>query len=315
VHVAGRTLVEIEMEKDVMAEPIAAGDAMAGASGGLDLGAGRPHGRWARRVVWLRPLNLVGLLLVLGVAATSLLGLLVTPYSPVAPDYTATLRPPSLEHLLGTDEIGRDVLSRILSGAHLSLEIAVVVVAIGAAVGTMLGLIAGYAGGWTDELLMRLSDIFLAFPALVLAMAIAATLGPSIGHTMLALTVLWWPWYARLIRGQVLSLRERQYVEAAHAVGVPPSGVIWRHLLPNTLTPLLVQVSLDVGFAILAASSLSFIGLGVQPPTPDWGLMVADAQSYVRSAWWVGTFPGLAIMLAVLGFNLLGDTLNDILSH
>jgi peptide/nickel transport system permease protein len=164
-----------------------------------------------------------------------------------------------------------------------------------------------------DEILMRLTDIFLAFPALVVALALAASLGASMTNAAVALSVVWWPYYARLIRGQMLGLREREYIEAARAVGVGHWRLMWRHMLPNSLTPLIVQMSLDVGFAILAISSLSFIGLGAQPPTPEWGAMIADAQTYVRSAWWVATFPGLAITLTVIGFNLLADLLQDVL--
>lgn len=273
----------------------------------------RSRSRHAVRQAVLRPLNMVGIIFVALTIILALFGPLIAPYSSTAPDYTATLVSPSGAHLFGTDEIGRDIFSRVLAGAVYSLQIAGIVVAIGATIGTALGLLAGYTGGWTDEILMRITDIFLAFPVLVLAMAIAATLGPSIQHTILALTALWWPWYTRLIRGQVLALREREYIEAARAVGVPPLRVMWRHVLPNTLAPLLVQVSLDVGYAILAAASLSFIGLGVQPPTPDWGVMIADAQNYIRSAWWVGAFPGFALVCSVLGFNLLGDAMNDVL--
>jgi peptide/nickel transport system permease protein len=269
--------------------------------------------RVTRFTIWRRPLNLLALVLVVTVVAVALIGEAIAPYSPVKPDYGSILIAPSLDHLFGTDEVGRDVFSRVLSGARLSLEVGVIVVGIGAFVGTALGLIAGYAGGWVDEGVMRMTDVFLAFPVLVLAMAIAATLGPSVDHTILALTALWWPWYVRLIRGQVLSLREREYIEAARAVGVSPVRIMRRHLVPNILAPLLVQVSLDLGYAILAASSLSFIGLGVQPPAPDWGLMISDAQAYLRTGWWVATFPGLALVLTVIGFNLMGDIVYDLL--
>ncbi|HEY8284932.1 MAG TPA: ABC transporter permease [Chloroflexota bacterium] len=261
--------------------------------------------------LWANPINILGALLVLGVLVEALIGRAVAPYSPTLPDYGSSFSAPSLQHFFGTDEVGRDVFSRVLAGSSTAMEVILVVVGIGASVGTLIGLISGYAGGWIDELLMRVTDIFLAFPVLVLAIAIAAILGPSLSHTMLALTVLWWPWYARLIRGQVLALREREYIEAAKASGVPPFRILWRHLLPNTTGPLLVQISLDLGYALLAASSLSFIGLGVQQPEPDWGLMINDAQPYLRSDWWVGFFPGLAIVLAVLGFNLLGDALGE----
>jgi peptide/nickel transport system permease protein len=272
--------------------------------------------RQARRLrtiqpLWANPINILGTLLVLSVLIEALLGRAVAPYSPTLPNYGASFSAPSFQHLFGTDEVGRDVFSRVLAGSGTALEVILVVVGIGATVGTLIGLISGYAGGWIDEFLMRITDIFLAFPVLVLAIAIAAMLGPSLSHTMLALTVLWWPWYARLIRGQVLALREREYIEAAKATGVPPFRILWRHLLPNTTGPLLVQISLDLGYALLAASSLSFIGLGVQQPEPDWGLMINDAQPYLRSDWWLGAFPGLAIVLAVLGFNLLGDALGE----
>jgi len=271
-------------------------------------------GRWSVvRVCWSSPVNALGTLLVVVVLIDALFGQVIAPYSPTVPNYNAIFSAPSLQHLFGTDEVGRDIFSRILCGARIALEVAVVVVGIGAGVGTVIGLIAGYFGGWVDEFLMRMTDVFLALPPLVLAIAIAAMLQPSLSHTMLALTVLWWPWYVRLIRGQVLSLREREYIEAARAVGVSPLGVMSRHLLPNTLAPLLVQISLDFGFAILAASSLSFIGLGVQQPSPDWGLMIADAQANIKSVWWAGAFPGFAIIFAVLGFNLFGDVLNDML--
>lgn len=281
------------------------------AAGVGDVLLARRHRFFLLEHVWANPINVLGTLLVLSVLIEALIGRAVAPYSPTLPNYQAAFSAPSLQHLFGTDEVGRDVFSRVLAGSGTAMLVILVVVGIGAAFGTLLGLVSGYAGGWVDEILMRVTDIFLAFPVLVLAIAIAAILGPSLAHTMLALTVLWWPWYARLIRGQVLSLREREYIEAAKAVGVPAFRILWRHLLPNAMGPLLVQVSLDCGYALLAASSLSFIGLGVQQPEPDWGLMINDAQPYLRSDWWVGAFPGLAIVLAVLGFNLLGDALGE----
>lgn len=224
-------------------------------------------------------------------ALVAVLGIWWTPASPIDANYTSILGAPSRDHLFGTDQVGRDVFSRVLSGGHLSLEVAAAVVLVGAVAGTLIGLVAGYAGGLLDEVLMRITDIFLAFPALVVALALASSLGASLSNVALSLMVVWWPYYARLIRGQVLGLREREYAEAARAAGVGHWRLMWRHILPNSLTPLIVQMSLDVGFAILAVSSLSFIGLGAQPPTPEWGVMIADAQSYVRSAWWVAAFP------------------------
>ena len=257
------------------------------------------------------PARTTGASLALLAVAIAACGVLLAPYPSVIPDYSAVLGTPSWTHPFGTDQIGRDVLSRVLSGAHLSLAIAASVVLSGALIGTVVGLLAGYAGGLVDEALMRLTDVFLAFPALVLALAITAALGTSMVNVAIALSVVWWPYYARLVRGQVLVVREREYVEAAHALGVGHLRAMWRHILPNSLTPIIVQMSLDVGFAVLAISSLSFIGLGAQPPTPEWGAMIADAQSYVRSAWWVAAFPGMAIMLTVIGFNMLADLLQD----
>lgn len=258
------------------------------------------------------PSRTAGSLLALAAVAVGALGALAAPYSSTLPNYLAILQSPSPSHPFGTDQIGRDVFSRVLSGAHLSLEVAAVVVTVGALIGTAIGLISGYAGGLVDELLMRVTDIFLAVPALVLGLAIAAALGASMTNVALALSVVWWPYYARLVRGQVLLLREREYVEAARAVGVGHWRMMWRHLLPNSMTPVLVQMSLDVGFAVLAVSSLSFIGLGALPPTPEWGAMIVDAQSYVRTAWWDATFPGLAIMLTVIGFSMLADLLQEV---
>ncbi len=271
-----------------------------------------PRLRLLLHVIRRNPTRMIGAAVALVAILMAFFGELVAPYSAVVPNYSAILTAPSLSHLFGTDQTGRDIFSRVLSGAHISLEIAAAVVFIGAVVGTAIGLMAGYMGGLIDEILMRVTDVFLAFPALVLAMAVTATLGISLTNTVLALAVVWWPWYARLIRGQVLSLREREYIEAAKVVGVSHVRIMYRHLLPNTFTPLIVQMSLDLGFAVLFVSSLSFIGLGAQPPTPEWGAMIADAQSYVRSAWWVAAFPGFAITLTVVGFNMLADILQEL---
>lgn len=258
-----------------------------------------------------RPLTVLGIVVVLIVVVVSLVGGVVAPYGPVAPDYTALLSAPGRSHLFGTDQLGRDVFSRVLAGAKYSLFIALSVLLIGSVVGTAIGLVAGYVGGVLDEALMRFTDIFLVFPALVLAIAMASTLGPGLVTTVIALAVVWWPWYARLVRGQVLSVRSLMYVDAARAGGVSMTRILWRHVLPAVVTPIIVQLSMDVGNAILAASALSFIGLGAQPPTPEWGAMISDAQTYLRDGWWIATFPGLAIALTAMGFNLLGDGLRD----
>jgi len=214
---------------------------------------------------------------------------------------------------LGADQLGRDVLSRIIVGSSIALRVPMIVVILAVAVGAPLGALAGYVGGWLDNLIMRLTDLFLAFPSLLLAVAIVAALGPSLTNAMIAIAISWWPWYARLVRGVTLSLRERYFVEAARSIGVPNRTIILRHILPNCVTPILVQATIDFGTVILAEGSLAFIGLGTQPPAPDWGLMVSQGRSYILNQWWISTFPGLAIFVSVLAFNLLGDTLRDIL--
>ena len=224
-----------------------------------------------------------------------------------------TLQPPSAGHLFGTDQVGRDVLSRLIYGARVSPQIALYVLVIACLVGIPLGIAAGYFGGWIDDVIMRVTDVFLAFPALLLALALAAVLSPSIGNTTLAIAVTWWPWYTRLVRGQAASVAGRPYVESARALGVRHRTILLRHILPNSITPVIVQASLDVGGIILTASALSFLGLGAQDPTPDWGLMVSQGQSYFTTQWWLVTFPGLAILITAVAFNLLGDGLRDVL--
>jgi len=259
------------------------------------------------------PLNIVGVVLIGLFLFLVVFGSALAPHDPVRPNVAAKLQPPSSTYWFGTDELGRDVLSRVMSGAKYSLGVAFIILSIAVVVGTIVGLVAGYVGGLVDELLMRLTDLFLAFPALVLAMAIAATLGRNLQNTVIALTVVYWPWYARLVRGQVLWLKEREFVDAARSIGATPLRILTRHILPNTLAVIIVQLTLDVGYAVLATSGLSFLGLGAQPPTPEWGTMIAGARTFFREAWWYITFPGLALTLTVLGFNLLGDGLRDYL--
>jgi peptide/nickel transport system permease protein len=259
------------------------------------------------------PLNLLGVVLIALFLFLVVFGSVLAPHDPIQPNVALKLQPPSSTYWFGTDELGRDVFSRVLSGAKYSLGIAFIILSIAVVVGTLVGLIAGYVGGLVDELLMRLTDLFLAFPALVLAMAIAATLGRNLQNTVIALTVVYWPWYARLVRGQVLWLKEREFIEAARAIGASPWRIVGRHILPNTFAVIIVQLTLDVGYAVLATSGLSFLGLGAQPPTPEWGTMIAGARTFFRDAWWYMTFPGLALTLTVLGFNLLGDGLRDFL--
>lgn len=220
---------------------------------------------------------------------------------------------PSWAHLFGTDHLGRDMLSRVLLGSRPALGAALAVVVLAVLVGVPVGMVAGYRGGRLDEALMRFTDLFLAFPPLLLAMVIAAILGPSLLHAALALAVSWWPWYARLARSLTQSLRHAPFIDAARVFGVREPVILLRHVLRNAATPILVQATVDGGTVILAIGSLSFLGLGAQPPTPDWGLMVADGRTTVITEWWIATFPGLAIFVVALGLNLLGDALRDIL--
>jgi len=227
-------------------------------------------------------------------------------------NFSQSLLPPSPKHLFGTDDYGRDLFSMVIYGSRTSFRICVIVVSISTLIGIILGGIAGYFGGIIDEILMRITDVFLAIPYLILAMAIAAALGRSIDHIMEALIIVWWPTYARIMRGQVISIREQQYVEAARSVGASNTRILFRHIFPNSFAPLLVEITLDLGAVLLVAAGLSFIGLGASPGTAEWGLMISSGRTYMFQAWWYVTFPGLAILLVVLGFNLLGDGLRDV---
>jgi len=223
------------------------------------------------------------------------------------------LQAPGAQHILGTDQLGRDVWSRVVWGSRISLRIGFVVVAVALLLGGLVGLSAGMLGGFWDELLMRVTDIFLAFPALILAMAISAALGPSLGNVMIAVAAVSWPNYARLLRAQVLAVRTLDYVEASRSLGAARWRQAFLHVLPNTLTPLLVQASFDIGSAILTAAGLGFIGFGAQPPTPEWGAMVSETRNFINEAPWASSAPAIAILLTVLAFNLLGDGLRDVL--
>lgn len=264
-----------------------------------------------RAPILANPLNIVAFALIAVFAACALLAPLLAPYDPLAQDLGSRLQPPSPQHWLGTDSLGRDIASRILFGARISLIIGVVVVASAGVVGTAIGLVAGYAGGLVDEALMRLTEVFLAFPALILAMAIAGALGPSLTNAIIAIAAVTWAVYARLVRGQILSLRRREFVEAARAIGASRKRIVVLHLLPNALAPLMIQASFDLGSSIIAAAGLSFIGFGAQPPTPEWGVMISEGRNYISTQPWLSLFPGLAILLAVGSFNLLGDGLRD----
>ena len=235
---------------------------------------------------------------------------LISPYLPDTVDVTNRLKPPSAEHWLGTDALGRDVLTRLLYGSRVSLLTGFIVVLIGAAFGTLIGGIAAFARGKVEEIIMRVTDLVLCFPPIILALAIAAALGIGTTNTIIAMLVVWWPKFSRLARSLVIVQRSQEYVEAAMVVGLSPSRTLIRHILPNAVGPLVVLVTLDVGNAIITFAGLSFLGLGVVPPTPEWGSMVAEGRELVAQ-WWVASFPGLAILTIVLGFNFLGDGIRD----
>ncbi|MCB0105258.1 MAG: ABC transporter permease [Caldilineaceae bacterium] len=257
---------------------------------------------------------LVGLLLVLIFFAAAIFAPVLSPFGPNEQDIIGSkLAPPSVAHWLGADILGRDMLSRMLYGARISVFVGLAVVAAAGSFGTLVGLFAGYRRGWIDEVVMRVTDIFFAFPPLILAMAIAGALGPSLRNALIAVVVVLWPVYARLVRGQVLSLRESEYIQAAQVTGVSNWKIITRHLLPNTMAPLLVQASFDMGTTILTVAGLSFIGFGAQPPIPEWGVMISDGRNYITTQWWLTAVPAAGILLLVAAFNLVGDGLRDIL--
>jgi peptide/nickel transport system permease protein len=259
------------------------------------------------------PALLAGALIVGVWSAVAVLAPVVVPYSPLDLDVMNRLEPPSAGHLLGTDDAGRDNLSRVLYGARITMPIAVAVILVASVVGTVVGAVAGYAGGRLDETLMRVVDVVLAFPSILLAMAITAALGPGLRHAMLAIVLVSWPEFSRLMRGQVLAVASNEYVVAARALGLPAGRILLLHVLPNAFPPIVIKATLDIGNAIILTAALSFIGLGAVPPAPEWGAMIAAGQAKFEY-WWVATFPGLAILSVVLGFNFLGDGLQDLLN-
>ncbi len=272
-------------------------------------------GRVARllpRSVARSPLAVASLVVVALWAAAALAASRLAPYDPLAQDIASRLAPPSMAHLLGTDPLGRDILSRILFGSRLSIPVGIAAVVLALLLGTLIGGAAGAFGGTVDEVLMRVTDLMLAFPTVILAMIISAALGAGIRNAVIAIMVAWWPSYARFVRGLVLAVREREYVEAARALGASPLRVFLRHVLLNTLSPLLILGTLDVGRAMLTFASLSFLGLGPPPQVPEWGSMIAAGRDYLDE-WWIATFPGLAILTLVLALNAVGDSLRDAL--
>ena len=268
------------------------------------------------RPFWRRVYRNVGA--VLGIALLMLVTLVgifapqISPYDPLAIDLSQKFQPPSRQHLFGTDELGRDMFSRVVMGTRISFQVAGEVLLIAGTIGIFLGIIAGYRGGIVDEVIMRAADIFLAFPSFLLAMAIVAALGASIQNAILAIAIAWWPRYARLLRGQVLAVKNMPFVDAARSIGAGDFRVMLGHVLPNCLAPLVVQFTTDAGAAILNTSALSFVQLGARPPMPEWGVMISQGRNFIVNYWWIPTFPGLAIALAVGGFMFLGDGLRDL---
>jgi peptide/nickel transport system permease protein len=263
------------------------------------------------------PVYLAGLIIVSSFIVVGLIApyILTRPGDAWGITYNVSKRnmPPSLEHPFGTDEYGRDLFNRVLLGTRFSLVVGVGVVVLSLAIGIPVGLVAGYVGGKVGTALMRVTDMFLAFPPLLLAIALAATFGRGLFNTILALSLSWWPWYSRLVYLQVSSVRNLPYVDAARVIGISEARIMFKHVLPNSLTPVITQATLDIGSAILEASALSFLGVGVPPPTPEWGLLVSSGWHLISKAWWISFFPGLAIIITVLGFNLLGDAVKELM--
>ncbi|ARI76432.1 ABC transporter permease [Halobacillus mangrovi] len=247
-------------------------------------------------------------LMILAIAAP-----IVAPYDPYKMAPEARLAGPSLAHLLGTDQFGRDILSRIIYGTRISLQVGIISVGLSLVLGTIIGVVAGYYGKWVDAALSRLTDVMFAFPDILLALVIMAILGPSLTNLMIAVGIVYTPIFARIARGSVLANKNSLYIEAAKSMGVSNLKIMWKHILPNSMAPLIVQVTLSFAFAILAEAALSFLGLGVSPDTPSWGIMLSEGKDWMESAWWIAVFPGIAITLAVFSFNVMGDGLRDAL--
>jgi peptide/nickel transport system permease protein len=260
--------------------------------------------------------SMAGLVIVAAFLAIAAVGPWIVPYpedARGAVHLERKLQPPSAAHWFGTDEVGNDVYTRVVLGARVSLQIGLVITVIAALIGVPLGIVAGHLGGTAGELIMRVTDVFLSVPALILALAVVGALGPGILNAMLALALVWWPGYVRLVQSKTLALTQATYVEAARAMGTGRLRIVFRHILPNCVSPIVVKASMDMGLAILGAASLGFIGLGAQPPFPEWGAMISHGRNYLPTWWWYSAFPGVAIYLTVLGFNLLGDGLRDLL--
>ena len=267
------------------------------------------------KLTWRRfrknKLAMTGLVILCIIIAIAILAPVIAPYSPVEQHLEDRLQPPSSKYLFGTDELGRDILSRVLYGTQIALRVGVLVALISAAIGVTLGLISGYYGGIVDEVIMRIVDIVWSFPSLILALAIVSILGPGLINAMVAIALTMWASYARIVRGETLSVREELYIEAARAIGESDVRILFSYILPNVMSSILVLITYNIPSAIIIAASLSFLGLGAQPPTPDWGLMLSTARTYLTIAPWYSIFPGVAIMITVLAFNFIGDGLRD----
>ena len=256
---------------------------------------------------------LIGCILGGGILLLAVIGQFWTPYDPTAMNAMLKNQAPTMAHIMGTDNFGRDIFSRIMSGAWTTCFVAVCTVFIGAAIGTVIGAVTGYVGGALDNVIMRITDVFLSFPPLLLAIALVTLLGPGLTNAIIAIVVSWWPWYTRLVRGQAISIKERKFVQAAETIGTSKAKIIFSHIVPNCISPVIVQASMDIGGVILTVASLSFLGLGAQLPTPEWGLMISMGRRFFPDSWWYCIFPGLAIFVTVLCFNLLGDAIREIL--
>jgi len=256
---------------------------------------------------------MAGSILVIIFLAIALFSPILTPYNPIEQNLDIRLAPPSSEHWFGTDPFGRDIFSRVISGSRLALWIIFLVSIISGTIGTTVGIIAGYFGGFIDDVLMRITDMFLAFPSLVLAMAFASMMGPNLTNMIIAISLVYWTTYARLTRAEAMKIKNQPYIEAIKSVGAGNFRIIFLHVLPMCISPVIVQLTLRMGTIILTAAGLGFLGLGAQPPQPEWGVLVSDGRNYLVDQWWISTFPGFAIILVVLGFNLLGDGIRDML--
>lgn len=271
-------------------------------------------GRKLAKRFFRNKMTLVGLVLVTLIALLAILAPFIVPYpdaNTIAVNFKEMNQAPSLRHLFGTDEIGRDVLSRTIYGARYSLMMAAVVLTIAVVIGVPLGLIAGYKGGLVNSLIMRITDIFLAIPSLILALTVAAILQPSLMNSMIAISFGWWPWFTRLTQAETLKIKNEQFVMSSEGIGASSLRIMFLEILPNCLPTIIVKISTDIGFVILTGASLGFLGLGAQPPTPEWGTMISEARVFLPGVWWSSVFPGLAILLTILGFSFLGDGIRD----